>query len=288
MRFFHRNASAHVQQPPRPTDYPDRFEQLGFQLHASSGVQFVIPPMCDVPPGPFLMGSDPTIDKRAEFHEEPQHSVTLTAFQIGRFPVTVAEYAYFVRAGGNEPQRWEPRKKQGKLVHWQAQLQQPDHPVVCVSWRDAAAYAAWLANVVGDTWRLPTEAEWEKAARGTDSRIYPWGNNFDRARCNTDESSTGTTTSVGTYIERGDASPYGLHEMAGNVWEWTSSLYKPYPYQPQHDAGDADLSGKRVRRGGGWTSPFEYARTAYRDHYDPVVIHAIGFRLARSPRAAMS
>jgi formylglycine-generating enzyme required for sulfatase activity len=168
------------------------------------------------------MGSDPKRDSQAEDCEKPQHRVTPAAFQIGRYPVTVAEYACFVRAGHAAPQRGTYRP-----ITWDDQLKRLDHPVVCVTWHDAVAYAAWLAKLTGQSWRLPTEAEWEKAARGTDGRIYPWGDAFDKARCNVSESGIGTTTPVGSYPN--GASPYGAQDMAGSVWEWASSLFKPYP-----------------------------------------------------------
>ena len=147
-------------QPSMPSDrFPQRLASLGFQAKVSNGVEVILPPICDVPAGEFLMGSDPKQDKEAEDNEKPQHWVTLPAFQIARFPVTVAEYACFVRAGGKEPQRWT---RDIGHVTWQEQHQARfDHPVVCVSWQDAMAYAAWLAKLTDEPWRLPTEAEWE-------------------------------------------------------------------------------------------------------------------------------
>ena len=172
--------------------------------------------------------------------EKPQHIVTLPAFEIARFPVTVAEYAYFVRTGQHEPGQW------------QVQLGKLDHPVVCVSWYDAVAYATWLAECTGQSWRLATEAEWEKAARGTDGRIFPWGDTFDKARCNTKESGVKTTTPVGNYSN--GASPYGAQDMAGNVWEWTSSRFLPYPDKIPIEREDTDfyrnMSEYQVARGG--------------------------------------
>ena len=128
--------------------------------------------MCTVPAGPFLMGSDPKRDKDAREDEQPQYTIKLSAYEIGRYPVTVAEYACFVRTGQREPQQ---ARSGHTVVDWPTQLQHLDHPVVCVSWHDARGYAGWLRYVTGQFWKLPTEAQWEEAARGTDGRIYPWG-----------------------------------------------------------------------------------------------------------------
>ena len=155
-----------------------------------------------------------------------------------------------------------------------------DHPVVCVSWQDATAYAAWLAKLTGQPWRLPTEAEWEKAARGTDGRIYPWGNTWDKARANTNDGGPGTTTPVGAYAARGDASPYGAHDQAGNVWEWTSSVFMPYPYNSTDGRERADTTGNRVLRGGSWDDVPRFARVAYHSPHDPAYLNGnVGFRV---------
>ncbi len=124
------------------------------------------------------------------------------------------------------------------------------------------AYASWLAKTTGQRWRLPSEAEWEKAARGTDGRIYPWGDTFDKTRCNTDESGIGTTTPVGRYPN--GESPYHVQDMAGNVWEWTSSLYQPYPYRKNDGRENLNSTDNRVLRGGSWVSNSRDARAAYR------------------------
>jgi formylglycine-generating enzyme required for sulfatase activity len=227
------------------------------------------------------MGSDPAHDKDVWEEEQPQHLVSLPAYQMGRYLVTVAEYACFVRAAHGQPERW------------QQQLGRLDHPVVNVSSRAAVAYATWLAQLTGETWRLPTEAEWERAARGTDGRIYPWGDTFDRNRCNTSDGGPGATTPVGAYADRGDASPCGAHDMAGNVWEWTSSLYRPYPYNPDDGREGPNTSSRsqwseddgRVLRGGAWrfASP-RSARAACRISYDggtDMFEDLIGFRMVR-------
>jgi len=214
------------------------------------------------------MGSDKSHDSNAGMDEQPQHSVTLPAYQIARYPLTVAEYACFVLASHIEPGGW--RTQLGKL----------DHPVDGVSWHDAAAYAAWLAQLTGQPWRLPTEAEWEKAARGANGRRYPWGNVFDSSRANTRESSRPATTPVGAYPS--GASPYDAQDMVGNVWEWTSSVFKPYPYSASDGRESANSTESRVLRGGAWgLGVAGVARAAYRNHGLPVVLVGyVGFRVA--------
>jgi len=126
--------------------------------------------------------------------------------------------------------------------------------VVDVTWHDARAYVAWLRERTEESYRLPTEAEWEKAARSDDGRLWPWGNDWDAARANCKPAGPGTTTPVGQYSPKGD-SHYGCADMAGNVWEWCSSEYRDYPYR----AGDGrekleGSSGRRAMRGGSWGS----------------------------------
>ncbi|HEY7984782.1 MAG TPA: SUMF1/EgtB/PvdO family nonheme iron enzyme, partial [Ktedonobacterales bacterium] len=143
-------------------------------------------------------------------------------------------------------------------------LQRLDHPVVKVSWLDATAYAAWLARVTGLPWRLPTEAEWEWAARGEEGRLYPWGDQWDPARANTSEGGKGGTTPVGAYAGRGDASPCGAHDMAGNEWEWTSSAWQQYPNDDRRGSNQVDSTKNRVLRGGSWYFNARIARVAFR------------------------
>ncbi|HNT54828.1 MAG TPA: SUMF1/EgtB/PvdO family nonheme iron enzyme, partial [Anaerolineaceae bacterium] len=163
-----------------------------------------------IPAGEFLMGSDPEKDKQASANEQPQHLVSLPEYWMGQTPVTNAQYAAYIMAmKGKALSPWKNNQPpQDKL----------DHPVVHVSWKDAVAYCAWLSELTGRRVGLPTEAEWEKAARGTDGRIYPWGDQDpDEKRCNFDGQAGGTTP-VGRYSPTGD-SPYGCVDMAGNVWE---------------------------------------------------------------------
>ncbi len=293
-------------QPPRPPTpqpntlppdrLPTRLAQLGFvgQTLAVNGrsLEVILPPLCHVEAGPFWMGSQ--FDPQAGT-DEPWHQVTLGAYAIGMYPVTIAEYACAVRAGSvPRPSGWARQQARGL-----------DHPVVNIRWRNAVAYVAWLAQVTGEPWRLPTEAEWEKAARWDAarevSRIYPWGDTWDARRANIDEG-IGTllssmvmggkllssmvmgarTTAVGNFAAAGDASPYGCHDMAGNVWEWTSSIYVAEAYQPDSKReNNSDISSPRVLRGGSWYNVSRLARAAYRVGYNVDFGYYCGFRLVR-------
>ena len=270
-----------------PDRLPPALANLGFAGYAKQNTQFILPPVCTVAAGPFMLGSDKRHDPQAGDNETPEHQVTLPAYQIGRFPVTVAEYACFVASGHAEPQ------KGAYGVDWRAQLTRLDHPVTCVTWRDAAAYAAWLASLTEMPWRLPTEAEWEKAARWDPqrsvARLYPWGDQFDKSRCNTKESGKGATTPVYAYVNAGGASPCGALDMAGNVWEWTSSLYKPYPYSQNDGREEENSTENRVLRGGSWLDVARGARAAFRGNFRWVgFLGSYGFRLVLSPVRAGS
>jgi formylglycine-generating enzyme required for sulfatase activity len=248
-----------------PEHFPPRLAQLGFQARVINGIEAILPPVCEVPAGAFLMGSNPKRDpvvakeKQRFDDEQPQHRVLLPGYTIARFPVTVAEYACFVRAWHREPQR---NTFIGGVMDWPAQLQRMDYPVVNMTWHDARSYGGWLSFVTGESWRLPTEAEWEKAARGTDGRIYPCGDTFEEQRCNTKESEKNTTTPIGTYPE--GASPYGVQDMAGNVWEWVSTLHFSYPYSLSDRREGPNDPDYRVLRGGSWHADARFARAAFR------------------------
>jgi len=139
--------------------------------------------------------------------------------------------------------------------------------VVGVSWFEAVAYVRWLSAQTGHEFRLPTEAEWEKAARGPEGLIWPWGNTWDAVKLNSGEA-VGKTTPVGQYP--GGASPYGAFDMAGNVWEWCATqVGKGYPYQLENEWAEAYLKVDTLRRlrGGSWYHPQKYVRGAYRGHY---------------------
>jgi formylglycine-generating enzyme required for sulfatase activity len=167
---------------------------------------------------------------------------------------------------------------------WSDQQWHPDRPVVEVSWHDAATYANFLAQTTGEPWRLSSEAEWEKAARGIDERIYPWGNAFDLARANTEGSGMGRTTPVGCY-PRG-ASPFGVQDIVGTVMEWTNTTYQPYPYQAGDGREDRSDHTDTVLRGGGWNLDLRYACTARRDSSSPATTSGnVGVRLVQGSGA---
>lgn len=197
--------------------------------------------MVAVPAGEFIMGSD---DPDPDQNEKPAMKIFVGAFSIDRFEVTNARYLRCIEAGVcTRP------VGRGYDDTTKANL-----PVTIISWQQTVTYCRWVGK------RLPTEAEWEKAARGTDGRRYPWGNSFEAELANVGY--TAGTTPVGSFPK--GASPYGAMDMAGNVWEWTSSLYKPYPYDPHDGREDLAARGSRVERGGSWYHPPWQARTTRR------------------------
>ncbi len=340
-----------------------------FEALQVDGQRVILPPLVEVPGGSFKMGSSRWHVLRlalrgftAAQDELPRHSVELPPFYIGRYPVTNAEYACFVEAGGYTDEAYWPTPAarawlQGEggsgfvnqwLELWQAvqadpekvlaqlkrsgvspqqldaveQLAQmdeeqvkdlvtkeqverprdrpaywdderynhPAQPVVGVTWFEALAYTRWLeqqiqaAGCALQVWRagqlealdvnagtvavhLPSEAQWECAARGATRRIYPWGRRWASDRANTWEGHVLRPTPVGVYPRGVNA--LGMHDAAGNVWEWTRSLYQPYPYNPEDGREALDAEGYRVTRGGSWLNFERSARCAYRDRYYP-------------------
>lgn len=212
--------------------------------------------MVFIPSGEFLMGS-PEDHPLAHADEKPQHTVYLDAYWIDQSELTNAHYQICVDAGICEPplscDRGEPTY--GEETLW-------DHPVVCVNWEEAGAYCEWVGG------RLPTEAEWEKAARGTEALEYPWGAEFDPQKCNTSESELGMTTPSGTYSPVGD-SPYGLSDMAGNVLEWVIDVYdiEYYAHSSSRNPRGPASGERKSLRGGSWYGDARNARAAYR-YYD--------------------
>jgi formylglycine-generating enzyme required for sulfatase activity len=252
----------------------------------------VEPQMVRVPAGLFLMGSTAKqalqvvadgLDMQFAERERPQHTVELSEYLVGKYPVTNAEYQAFVReAGYKPPLHWDGDKyPEGK----------GDHPVVNVSWDDAADYCKWLSEKTGKPYRLPTEAEWEKAARGADGRIYPWGNDWDPSKLNSAEGGARDTTPVGQYSPAGD-SPYGCADMAGNVWEWCADWFDEQEYQRRAKTAVKDPQGPEkgvtgVVRGGSFNNIRGLTRTAVRRPIPPSTQNVIyGFRVAMSAAPA--
>jgi serine/threonine-protein kinase len=214
--------------------------------------------MTYVPGGILTMG---TVDPSASPEARPAHSVSVAPFYIDTTEVTNAQYREFVRSGaGVAPPDW----KNGDLEPGTERL-----PVVNVSWTDAAAYAAWAKK------RLPTEAEWELAARGFDGRQYPWGNTFSRELANSQEDGATRPAVVGSYAK--GASPFGVLDMARNVAEWVADDYEPYP-----GSSAKRVPGQKVFRGGTYRAPvkdlsaWERFYTKGSDRYA-----VLGFRCAR-------
>jgi formylglycine-generating enzyme required for sulfatase activity len=227
-------------------------------------------PMIWVPRGSFLMGSDAVTAWGADIRRL-QYQVELPGYWISRYPVTVSVFRAFA-------------EKRGYGSRYEGALRgRDDHPVTYVDWHDAMAYCRWLTLQSGMPVTLPSEAEWEKAARGTKGRRWPWGDQWDAERCNSAESGIGDTTPVGKYSPQGD-SPYGCADMAGNVWEWTRSIYKDYPYDATDGREDLDAEGHRVLRGGAFDDGSMVARCArrYEDRPDSWGRN-YGFRIVVSP-----
>ena len=279
----------------------------------------------EIPPGPFVMGSKKgdkdTYD--AQFGNPARLEIPYR-YWMARYPVTVAQYAAFLDAGGGAEdapwwtetgRRWRrgewdsqvqdkslrdwlarrPREQRGAPWRWQEQVAYPNRPVMRVSWFEAVAYARWLNQVIlsaaqdlipdGYSVRLPTEAEWEKAARAGDGRRYPWGDAaWDENRANIEEK-VGHASAVGCFPA--GATPAGIHDLGGNVWEWTASVYRPYPYRPDDGRNDPEAGGSRVVRGGSWGDVRRYARCAVRYRNAPGGFsYDCGFRVVVSLSAS--
>lgn len=232
--------------------------------------------MVRIPAGAFIRGTNDRL-----FDEGPQHTMEVPAFDIDRYEVTNAQYKRFI----DETQRRSPDHFRNRTYP----EGKADHPVTFVSWHDADAYCRWASK------RLPTDVEWEKAARGTEGRIYPWGNDMNLLNANTPMrwvaiGQDGDTTPVGAFA--GGASPYGLYDMSGNVWEWTASWYTAYP----GNTTQSENFGERYRtlKGGSWFDCSFYkcgisAPTFNRAFFSAKTKNdTFGFRCARDVRAAPS
>jgi iron(II)-dependent oxidoreductase len=225
----------------------------------ASGKSKVSAQMALIPAGRFLMGSSKNEGLESE---HPIHEVYLDIFYMDKTPVTNAEYEKF------DPGHERYFEDEGD-----------EHPVVNVSWYEAYMYALWAGK------RLPTEAEWEKVARGTDARRYPWENKFDYKKCNTSESKIGKTTPVRKYKDMGE-SPYGCLDMVGNVLEWCADWYDENYYKntPDRNPKGPEKGIFRVLRGGAWNLDQHKSKCTYRLHaYPDYQGNCVGFRCAKTP-----
>lgn len=196
--------------------------------------------------------------------EQPQQSLNLPEFWIDQNLVTNAEYKKFLDAN---PSRPVPKLNIAAVRPWnwdQTARTPPqgreNYPVVLVTWSDATAYCQWAGK------RLPTEAEWEKAARGTDGRMYPWGNTWQADKTAVGKAGAKDASPVGQF--QGGASPYGAYDMVGNVWQWTSSLDKAYPYVASDGREDPNAQGLRITRGGMYAFGPGISRANTRNHFE--------------------
>jgi formylglycine-generating enzyme required for sulfatase activity len=244
--------------------------RLDDRLQSVSGVSIDLAP---VPGGRVTIGRDPvTYGGEALADELPAHDLELPAFELSRTPVTNAQYAVFVRDTDHRaPAHWPAGEPPPALL---------DHPVTWVDHADASAFYAWLGA------RLPTEAEWERAARGAGHGVYPWGDEQPLATgpgvraTFGGTAKAGATTPVGTWPD--GASEDGLLDLAGNVWEWVSTAYHPYPYDAGDGREDTPSPEERVLRGGSYASPARHLRCAARSRsYAGRLAPHIGFRVAR-------
>ncbi|MET0118877.1 MAG: SUMF1/EgtB/PvdO family nonheme iron enzyme [Sedimenticola sp.] len=248
--------------------------------------------MVDVEAGEFFMGHPPA----PELVDLPSIQSGVYRMSTGRYRIakkltTNAEYSRFVEAGGYEPRskkfwstdgwKWKTKHDVITPAFWDdATWTCPNHPVVGISWFEASAFCRWLSSNSGRRFRLPTEAEWERAAQGRDKSLWPWGDTRDYHLSNTLEFGLGRTTCVGLFPE--GASKLGLLDASGNVWEWCNSEYRTYAAYSSSDGREAKEGNMpRCIRGGSWLNNLDRARVANRDHYSPGDRHSdLGFRLA--------
>lgn len=231
--------------------------------------------------GNFQMGSDQH-DEISSSDEHPFHSINLPTYYLSKFPVTVMQYKLFL----------EDTHRDSSIINGQLS----NHPVVNISYFDALDYCEWLQSkliqnsnppkflvklITEKKWRItiPSEAEWEKGARGFDGNLYPWGHIFDSDKANIDETNLGAISSVGVFPK--GASPFGILDMSGNIWEWTRSKFRAYPYESKDGREEPDSTSKRVIRGGSYEDVRRVSRCASRDCISPASRYLYcGFRLA--------
>lgn len=221
-------------------------------------------PMVEIPAGKFMMGSD-----AGNADSKPPHEVEVKAFMLDQFEVTNADFKLFVDATSYQTDAEKSKESDTWLTYAK---DKDNHPVVKVSWNDAKAFCEWAGK------RLPTEAEWEYAARGSDGRTFPWGNEFDVKNVNAKETGLRGTAAVGSFP--GGASPFAIQDMSGNVQEWTTSVAEHYP----GNTTNSKLYGDKlfIQRGGGWFAVQERLTTFFRDSNVATAANDdVGFRCAK-------
>jgi len=222
-----------------------------------------------VPAGEFTMGHNSNYDTL------PVHSINLPAFSIDKYEVTNKRYKRFIDGTGYKVPWSQDTAVAAYIWDWQKRIfpeGKGDDPVVLVSWEDAKAFCAWAGK------RLPTEAEWEKAARGAKGKPYPWGNDWAKGKANTQESGLKQTAPAGSFKE--DVSEYGVNDLAGNVSEWVEEWFAPYPGNPM--TSYEERNKYRVLRGGSWDYAHSIANGYNRQYATPQSqMTAIGFRCVK-------
>jgi len=248
------------------------------------------PSSLDLMPAPFAWVDIPvgqvTLEAKDGYYGGGQ-TFNVDAFQIAKYPVTNAQFAKFIDAGGYENRQWWTDAgwdycQNENLVQprfWtEAEWNGAAYPVVGVSWYESVAFCLWLSEVTGEKIMLPSEVQWQRAAQGDDGREYPWGNDWDKTRCNNNvgNKGTGKTTPVTDYEGKGD-SPYGVVDMSGNVWEWCLTQF-------ENGSQDLNSNNSRVLRGGSWYYDVtDVFRVAFRSGFIPNArLNGWGFRVSRS------
>ena len=234
------------------------------------------PEMIEIPPGTATLGRRQE-DGFGWDNEFGKHEIDVPPFAISKYKVTNGQYLRFVEDGAAPPPFWGRSENQWVLKTMFEEILLPKDWPVYVSQREAQAYAAWAGK------RLLTEAEWERAARGLNGRRYPWGNEFAASHCNCLEAGLGGTSPVGHFSLEGGDTPEGLVDMVGNVWEWTNTLYRPYPYQADDGRESRQAAGFRVLRGASFKNDANVAHALSRLDGDFKFFNNVGFRCAVSP-----
>jgi toxoflavin biosynthesis protein ToxD len=229
-----------------------------------------VPELIEIYEGVFVLGDD-----YGPRSAQPAHEITLPTYYISRYPVTMLDYAAYLRTTNRSAPTFWPNP-----TRW---LEQANLPVAGVMWRDALGYCSWLSRQIGKVVRLPSEAEWEKAAlwsTATNSkRLYPFGDEFDPACANSAESLIGALTPVDTYRLIGD-SAYGVTDMFGNAAEWTLARYLPYPYEVSGGRHDLNLMDYKVVRSGSFQTEARWTTAVHRQYFSPDESrYPIGFRI---------